>query len=62
MGDRLRITERIAPSRFYSVTDAAENTSEQIQNPISHPWISQETMTTTLEGKIYKQPPRYPSS
>ncbi len=32
----------IAPARFYSFTDAEENTREQIQKVRSHPWISQE--------------------
>jgi carbonic anhydrase len=32
----------IAPARFYSFTDAEENTKEQIQKARSHPWISQE--------------------
>jgi carbonic anhydrase len=32
----------IAPARFYSFTDAEENTREQIQKARSHPWISQE--------------------
>jgi carbonic anhydrase len=30
----------IAPSRFYSFTDAEQNTREQIQKTRSHPWIS----------------------
>jgi len=30
----------IAPARFYSFTDAEENTKEQIQKARSHPWIS----------------------
>jgi carbonic anhydrase len=30
----------IAPSRFFSFTDAEENTREQIQKARSHPWIS----------------------
>src|SRR5271169_631286 len=30
----------IAPARFYSFTDAEENTREQIQKARSHPWIS----------------------
>ena len=45
MEDRLRKeTGRapIAPARFYSFTDAVENTREQIQKARSHPWISQE--------------------
>jgi carbonic anhydrase len=32
----------IAPARFYSFTDAEQNTKEQIQKARSHPWISQE--------------------
>jgi carbonic anhydrase len=32
----------IAPARFYSFTDAEENTKEQIQKARSHPWISPE--------------------
>jgi carbonic anhydrase len=32
----------VAPARFYSFTDAEENTKEQIQKARSHPWISQE--------------------
>src|SRR5580658_8878241 len=32
----------IAPARFYSFTNAEENTREQIQKARSHPWISQE--------------------
>lgn len=30
------------PTRFYSFTDAEENTREQIQKAGSHPWISPE--------------------
>jgi carbonic anhydrase len=30
----------IAPARFFSFTDAEENTREQIQKARSHPWIS----------------------
>jgi carbonic anhydrase len=30
----------IAPARFYSFTDAEQNTREQIQKTRSHPWIS----------------------
>jgi carbonic anhydrase len=30
----------IAPARFYSFTDAVENTKEQIQKARTHPWIS----------------------
>jgi len=32
----------IAPARFYSFTDAEENTREQIEKVRSHPWISQD--------------------
>ena len=32
----------IAPTRFYSFTDAEENTREQIQKARSHPWLSQD--------------------
>jgi carbonic anhydrase len=32
----------IAPARFYSFTDAEENTREQIQKARSHPWISED--------------------
>jgi len=32
----------IAPARFYSFTDAEENTREQIEKVGSHPWISQD--------------------
>jgi carbonic anhydrase len=30
----------IAPARFYSFTDAEQNTREQVQKARSHPWIS----------------------
>ena len=30
----------IAPAKFYSFTDAEENTREQVQKVRSHPWIS----------------------
>jgi carbonic anhydrase len=43
MEDRLRKqtgTAPIAPAKFYSFTDAAANTKEQIQKTRSHPWIS----------------------
>jgi carbonic anhydrase len=30
----------IAPARFYSFTDADQNTREQVQKARSHPWIS----------------------
>ena len=32
----------IAPARFYSFTDAEENTKEQVLKARSHPWISHE--------------------
>jgi carbonic anhydrase len=32
----------IAPAKFYSFTDAEQNTREQIQKARSHPWISPE--------------------
>lgn len=32
----------IAPARFYSFTDAVENTKEQIQKVKSHPWIAED--------------------
>jgi len=32
----------IAPARFYSFSDAEENTREQMQKARSHPWISSE--------------------
>ena len=53
MEDRLRKeTGRapIAPARFYSFTDAEENTREQIQKARSHPWISQEV---PIRGFVY---------
>ena len=40
----------IAPARFYSFTDAEENTKEQIQKARSHPWISQEV---PIRGFVY---------
>jgi carbonic anhydrase len=40
----------IAPARFYSFTDAEENTREQIQKVRSHPWISQEV---PVRGFVY---------
>jgi carbonic anhydrase len=40
----------IAPARFYSVTDAEENTKEQIQKARSHPWISLEV---PVRGFVY---------
>jgi carbonic anhydrase len=53
MEDRLRKeTGRapIAPARFYSFTDAEENTREQIQKARSHPWISQDV---PIRGFVY---------
>jgi carbonic anhydrase len=40
----------IAPARFYSFTDAEENTREQIQKARSHPWISKEV---PIRGFVY---------
>jgi len=43
LADRLRKETGqvpIAPARFYSFTDVAENTREQIRKARSHPWIS----------------------
>jgi carbonic anhydrase len=40
----------IAPARFYSFTDAAANTKEQIQKARSHPWISAEV---PIRGFVY---------
>jgi carbonic anhydrase len=40
----------IAPARFYSFTDAAENTIEQIQKVRSHPWISADV---PVRGFVY---------
>ena len=40
----------IAPARFYSFTDAEENTREQIRKARSHPWISQEV---PVRGFVY---------
>jgi carbonic anhydrase len=53
MEDRLRKeTQRapIAPARFYSFTNAEENTREQIQKARSHPWISQDV---PIRGFVY---------
>jgi carbonic anhydrase len=53
MEDRLRKNTGqapIAPARFYSFTDAEENTREQIQKARSHPWISQEV---PIRGFVY---------
>ncbi len=52
MEDRLRkeTGAPIAPARFYSFTDAEENTREQIQKARSHPWISQEV---PIRGFVY---------
>jgi len=40
----------IAPARFYSFTDAVENTKEQIQKARSHPWIAAEV---PVRGFVY---------
>ena len=40
----------IAPARFYSFTDAEENTREQVRKARSHPWISQEV---PIRGFVY---------
>jgi carbonic anhydrase len=40
----------IAPARFYTFTDAEENTKEQIQKARSHPWISQDV---PVRGFVY---------
>jgi carbonic anhydrase len=40
----------IAPARFYSFTDAEENTKEQIQKARSHPWISPDV---PVRGFVY---------
>ena len=40
----------IAPARFYSFTDADENTREQIQKARSHPWISPDV---PIRGFVY---------
>ena len=40
----------IAPATFYSFTDAAENTREQIQKARSHPWISRDV---PIRGFVY---------
>ena len=40
----------IAQARFYSFTDAEENTKEQIQKARSHPWISPEV---PIRGFVY---------
>jgi carbonic anhydrase len=53
MEDRLRKETgraQIAPARFYSFTDAEENTKEQIQKARSHPWISPEV---PIRGFVY---------
>jgi carbonic anhydrase len=53
MEERLRKATRqapIAPARFYSFTDAEENTREQIQKARSHPWISREV---PVRGFVY---------
>jgi carbonic anhydrase len=40
----------IAPARFYSFTDAEQNTREQMQKARSHPWISADV---PVRGFIY---------
>jgi carbonic anhydrase len=40
----------IAPARFYSFTDAEQNTKEQIQKARSHPWISKDV---PVRGFVY---------
>jgi carbonic anhydrase len=53
MEDRLRKETGkapIAPAKFYSFTDAEENTREQIQKARSHPWISEEV---PIRGFVY---------
>jgi carbonic anhydrase len=40
----------IAPARFYSFTDAEENTKEQIEKARSHPWISKDV---PVRGFVY---------
>jgi carbonic anhydrase len=53
MQDRLRKETgqaTIAPARFYSFTDVAENTREQMQKARSHPWISQDV---PVRGFVY---------
>ncbi|MFF1632544.1 beta-class carbonic anhydrase [Leifsonia sp. NPDC058248] len=51
--DRLR-TETgmspIAPARFYSFTDAEQNTRKQLQKARSHPWISADV---PIRGFVY---------
>ena len=51
--DRLRKETgkaQIVPARFYSFTDAEENTREQIQKARSHPWISEDV---PVRGFVY---------
>ena len=40
----------IAPARFYSFTDAEENTKEQMAKARSHPWISKDV---PVRGFVY---------
>jgi carbonic anhydrase len=40
----------IAPARFYSFTDAEQNTKEQIQKARSHPWLSEDV---PVRGFVY---------
>jgi len=53
MEDRLRKetgVAPIAPARFYSFTDAEENTREQVLKARSHPWISPDV---PVRGFVY---------
>jgi carbonic anhydrase len=53
MEDRLRKETGqapIAPARFYSFTDAEENTREQVEKARPHPWISQDV---PIRGFVY---------
>jgi carbonic anhydrase len=40
----------IAPARFYSFTDAEQNTREQVQKARSHPWIAPDV---SIRGFVY---------
>jgi carbonic anhydrase len=53
MEDRLRKAtgkSPIAPAKFYSFTNAEDNTKEQIQKARSHPWISPDV---PIRGFVY---------
>ena len=53
MEDRLRKDTGqapIAPAKFYSFTNAEENTKEQIEKARSHPWISADV---PIRGFVY---------